>query len=163
MSHLSGRRSGITPISWSHVKLLLAFSVVMTRGDQRWNQSCQSSSVISGLSPKAAKPGALKNVCACTSQLYDPSLQLKHKTVHMKWCDLPSRWKQYIEQDTSITITTEKISLNVERVITFNILLCLAYITNGSIVSMETRQMSLTAKLCYFPWTLCSFVLLMSL
>ncbi len=31
-----------------------------------------------------------------------------------------------------------------------NILLCLSYITGGFIVTMETRQMSLTAQHCYF-------------
>lgn len=52
------QRSSISLISWSHVKLSLAFYVVI-RG-QRDSQPCPIFSVISGLSLKAVRPQALK-------------------------------------------------------------------------------------------------------
>lgn len=63
---------GISLKSWSHVKLLLASSVLIS--GRRSNQSCQSFYVISGLSPKAARPEALKDMSTYKSTLWSVSL-----------------------------------------------------------------------------------------
>lgn len=153
----------ITLVGWSHVSLLLAFSVVIS--GRRCNQSCQSFSVISGLSPKAARPEALRNVCVYKSTLW--SVPLKHISSQSRlhrvlhplstagainssgYNELNCNWKDQIECWVS----------------DHNIFICFAYVTSGFIVTMETRQMSLTAKRCYFSlnfllllfcWWVCS-------